>query len=209
MEVLEWLTFAPVELDGSSNKAQIFGLVRCQYDKSPLSKSSSNPNRRYLDSSVGSSSLSKSNLSKIANVFWKCKKGKEGKTMSEAKKKIVTGKKFFFYKKESSFHWSIFRRKASVMLSTFPLFIIYIVRDYLKMHSSRVLQIFDVNSLKWIIIGQRVCVCVNGINIKLNFSENGQEDLDIYIELMPSHSIWILFTIPSRCPGRAQAIYLI
>lgn len=72
------LTFAPVELDGSSNSAQIFGLARCQYDKSPLSRFCSKPNIRATDSSDGSSSLSKSNLSKIANVFYarriKCEK---------------------------------------------------------------------------------------------------------------------------------------
>lgn len=75
---MNWkITFAPVELDGSSKSAQIFGLIRCQYDKSPFNKSSSKPNKRATDSSDGSSSLSKSNLSKIANVF--CRDWRERK----------------------------------------------------------------------------------------------------------------------------------
>lgn len=62
-------TFAPAELEPSSNNAQIFGLVRCQNDSSPLSIASSKPNRRATASSLGSS-LSRSSLSRMANVFW-------------------------------------------------------------------------------------------------------------------------------------------
>lgn len=62
------ITFAPAELEPSSNRAHIFGLVRCQHDNSPLSNASSKPNKRATASSDGSS-LSKSNLSSIANVF--------------------------------------------------------------------------------------------------------------------------------------------
>lgn len=64
------LTFAPVELDGSSKSAQIFGLVRCQQVSSPLSKASSKPKRRAIASSDGCSS-SNSNLSNIARVVCK------------------------------------------------------------------------------------------------------------------------------------------
>lgn len=74
-----------MELDGSSKRAHIFGLVRCQQDRSPLIKSSSKPNRRAIASSDGSS-LSKSSLSKIANVFCvkKDKMKKKGKRLFEA-----------------------------------------------------------------------------------------------------------------------------
>uniref|UniRef100_A0A182JJD5 Uncharacterized protein n=1 Tax=Anopheles atroparvus TaxID=41427 RepID=A0A182JJD5_ANOAO len=62
-------TFAPVELDGSSKRAQIFGLVRCQQVSSPFSRASSNPNRRAIASSDGCSSSS-SSLSSIASVLY-------------------------------------------------------------------------------------------------------------------------------------------
>uniref|UniRef100_A0A182KJ48 Secreted protein n=1 Tax=Anopheles christyi TaxID=43041 RepID=A0A182KJ48_9DIPT len=47
---------APVELDGSSNRAQIFGFVRCQQVSSPFSSASSKPNSRAIASSDGCSS---------------------------------------------------------------------------------------------------------------------------------------------------------
>lgn len=61
-------TFAPRELELSSNNAQIFGFVRCQNDSSPLRMASSKPNSRAIASASGSS-LSRSSLSRMANVF--------------------------------------------------------------------------------------------------------------------------------------------
>lgn len=64
------LTLAPVELDGSSNRAQILGFVRCQQVSSPFRRASSKPNIRAMASSEGCSSSS-SSLSRIARVLWK------------------------------------------------------------------------------------------------------------------------------------------
>lgn len=61
-------TLAPVELDGSSNMAQILGFIRCQQLSSPLLSASSKPNRRAICSSVGFS-FSISSLSNMAKVF--------------------------------------------------------------------------------------------------------------------------------------------